>query len=44
GKGAPPRELASGAEVIGAVQATPGTIGYIDEGDLKPGLNVLIKK
>jgi ABC-type phosphate transport system substrate-binding protein len=44
GKGAPPRELAGGAEVINAVQATPGGIGYIDEGDLKPGLNVLLKK
>lgn len=44
GKGAPPRELAGSAEVFGAVQATPGTIGYIDEGDLKPGLNVLIEK
>ena len=44
GKGAPPKELSSSAEVINFVQSTPGAIGYIDEGDLKPGLNVLIKK
>lgn len=44
GKGAPPKELNSSAEVINFVQSTPGAIGYIDEGDLKPGLNVLLRK
>lgn len=44
GKGAPPKELASSSEVINFVQSTPGAIGYIDESDVKPGLNVLIKK
>lgn len=44
GKGAPPKELSSSAEVINFVQSTPGAIGYIDEGDLKPGLNVLLRK
>lgn len=41
GKGIPPRELSSTTEVIDFVQNTPGAIGYIDESELKPGLNVL---
>jgi len=48
GKGAPPRELASSAEVIAHVQHTPGAIGYIDAADLKPdlkpGLHVLLRR
>jgi hypothetical protein len=44
GKGAPPKELTSSAEMINFVQSTPGAIGYIDEADLKPGLNVLLRK
>lgn len=44
GKGAPPKELATSTEVINFVQNTPGAIGYIDEADLKPGLNVLLRK
>jgi hypothetical protein len=44
GKGAPPRELASSSEVIDFVQTNLGAIGYIDEADLKPGLNILIRK
>jgi hypothetical protein len=43
GKGASPRELPSAAEVIDFVKSTPGAIGYIDEADLQPGLNVLLK-
>jgi len=41
GKGIPPKELSSAAEVIDFVQNTPGAIGYIDESELKPGLNVV---
>lgn len=44
GKGAPPKEFASSAEVIHFVQTTPGAIGYIDETDLKLGINVLLRK
>ncbi len=44
GKGAPPKELASSSEVINFVQSTPGAIGYIDDSDVKPGLNVLLRK
>ena len=41
GQGIPPKELSSAAEVIDFVQNTPGAIGYIDENELKPGLNVV---
>lgn len=34
GKGAPPRELASSAEILSFVQNTPGAIGYIDDTEL----------
>ncbi|MRV72371.1 hypothetical protein GJ700_11685 [Duganella sp. FT92W] len=44
GKGVPPRELASAADVISYVQGTPGALGYIDEADVKPGLNILLRK
>ena len=43
GLGVPPKEVASSAEVIKFVLTTPGAIGYIDESDLKPGMNVLIR-
>lgn len=41
GKGTPPKELSTAAEVIEYVQNTPGAVGYIDENELKPGLNVV---
>lgn len=44
GKGVPPRELATAAEIINFVQATPGAIGYVDANELKPGLNVTVLK
>ena len=43
GKGASPREMSSSADVINFVQSTPGAIGYIDEADVPPGVNVLLK-
>lgn len=43
GKGAPPRELAGSVAVINFVKSTPGAIGYIDDADLQPGLNVLLQ-
>jgi ABC-type phosphate transport system substrate-binding protein len=43
GKGASPRELSSSAEVINFVKSTPGAIGYIDEADVPPGVNVLLR-
>ena len=44
GKGVPPREFATAADIIDFVQNTPGAIGYIDEADLKAGLKVLLRK
>jgi ABC-type phosphate transport system substrate-binding protein len=44
GKGAPPREIASTAELIAYVQRTPGAIGYIDAAELRPGMPVLLRR
>jgi ABC-type phosphate transport system substrate-binding protein len=43
GKGTPPREMRSAAEVIDFVQSTPGAVGYVSTGDLRPGLNVVLR-
>jgi ABC-type phosphate transport system substrate-binding protein len=43
GKGAPPREFSSAAELIAYVQATPGAIGYVAATDVKPGMNVIYR-
>ncbi len=43
GKGVPPRELKSAAEVIGFVRSTPGGVGYIAASDLRPGINVIFR-
>lgn len=43
GRGAPPRELKTAAEIIAYVQATPGAIGYIPASELRPGLNVVLR-
>jgi len=44
GKGAPPKELTNSNDIINFVQSTPGAIGYIEESEVKPGMNVLLKK
>jgi hypothetical protein len=44
GKGTPPKELATSAEMIEFIQSHPGAIGYLDAAELKPGLNVVNKK
>jgi len=44
GKGVPHKEFATGADIINFVQSTPGAVGYVDEAELKPGLNVLLRK
>ncbi|EGF30695.1 hypothetical protein IMCC9480_1001 [Oxalobacteraceae bacterium IMCC9480] len=44
GKGTPPVEMATAADVISYVQGTPGGIGYIDAVELRPGLNVVARK
>ncbi len=44
GKGLPPRELSSVAEIINYVQSTPGAIAYLDEADVPASMNVVLKK
>jgi ABC-type phosphate transport system substrate-binding protein len=44
GKGVPPRELATSADIISFVKSTPGAIGYIDESEITSGLNVLLHR
>lgn len=41
GKGVPPKEFASVDELIRYVQSTPGAIGFIDDSDLRAGVNVI---
>lgn len=44
GKGTPPHEVRQTAEMIDYVSKTPGAIGYLDEADLPPGMNVVLRK
>lgn len=44
GKGAPPREFDSVADLIRHVRSTPGALGYIDAADLVPGLHVVFRR
>lgn len=44
GKGTPPNELNSAAEIIDYVKSTAGAVGYIDEAGLKEGVNVVGRK
>ncbi|EGV28454.1 hypothetical protein ThidrDRAFT_3750 [Thiorhodococcus drewsii AZ1] len=43
GKGSPPYEVATPAEVLRFVSKTAGAIGYVDETDLPPDVNVLLR-
>ncbi len=43
GKGAPPPEAATPAEVIRIVGSRPGAIGYIDSTEIKAGMNVVAR-
>jgi len=43
GKGVPPREASSSAEVIQFVQSTPGAIGYVEESDVIPEVTVIAR-
>ena|SRR3990167_6800118 len=44
GKGTPPHEVKQTAEMLEFVSKTPGAIGYVDEADVLPGMNVLLRK
>ncbi|UZE97977.1 type 2 periplasmic-binding domain-containing protein [Alkalimarinus alittae] len=41
GKGQPPSELASDADVVAAVAADPGSIGYVSSASVTDGVKVL---
>ena len=43
GRGTPPAELGSAAELIEYVQRTPGAIGYIDAAQVTSALNVIAR-
>ena len=42
GKGSSPRELPRSVDIVNFVNSTPGAIGYINEGDMQPGVKVAI--
>jgi hypothetical protein len=44
GKGVPPRELPTVADVISYVQSTPGAVAYLDEADVPATMNVVLRK
>lgn len=44
GKGTPPPELASAADVQAYVQRTPGAIGYVEASELRPGTVVVYRR
>ena len=45
GKGTPPREFATVEQQLEFLRATPGAVGYVDDGaDVSQGLRTLLKK
>jgi ABC-type phosphate transport system substrate-binding protein len=42
GKGVPPKELNSAAEIIAFVQATLGAIAYVEASEIRPGLQLRV--
>ncbi|MBK9136464.1 MAG: hypothetical protein IPM15_19485 [Betaproteobacteria bacterium] len=43
GRGAPPREFRTSADVAAHVLATPGALGYVAAADVTPGMNVVLR-
>mgnify|MGYP000373109736 CR=1 FL=1 len=43
GKGAPPKEVANTSDVVMHVLHTPGAIGYMEETDVPPGVNIVAR-
>lgn len=41
GKGVPPREMGTTAEVIAYVNTTPGAIAYLEESEVPQGMNIV---
>lgn len=44
GKGTPPREISDTAALIAYIQKTPGAIGYVDDSEVTPTMNVLLRR
>ncbi len=44
GKGTPPRELDSTAQILNFISRTVGAIGYVDDVDVSTNLEVLLRK
>lgn len=44
GKGVPPAELRTAAEVLDYVARTPGAIGYVDASELRAGVAVVLRR
>ncbi len=43
GKGTSPREFARSTDVLNYVTTTPGAIGYLEESEVVPGMNILLR-
>lgn len=43
GKGAPPKEVGSTSEVVMHVLHNPGAMGYMEETDVPPGVNIVAR-
>lgn len=44
GKGTPPREIGDTSALIAYIQKTPGAIGYVDDSEVTPTMNVLLRR
>ncbi len=44
GKGTPPREFPDSASLIAYIQKTPGAIGYVNDSEVTPSMNVLLRR
>lgn len=43
GKGTSPQEFSRSTEVLNFVTSTPGAVGYLEESEVGPGVNVLLR-
>ncbi len=43
GRGTPPRQVGGPMEMVRSLKADPHALGYMDEGDLQPGVKVLLR-
>lgn len=43
GKGVPPSQVPTVADMIRLISTTPGAVGYVDEAEVKAGMNVVAR-